>query len=114
MDSAASRSRRRRSKVLTAWGTWNAWDTVKTRPDGRFQVSNDKGSDRRQFKVQILFDSDRLRIKEGGETKIGLDSTGFPLDIDIDLTDKDWYEIYSDKAADKERKAAYTISATSS
>jgi hypothetical protein len=94
-----------RSKILTAWGTWNAWDTVKTGPDGRFQVSNELGSDRRQFKVQILFDSDRLRIKEGGETHIGLDSTGFPIDIEIDLTDKDWYEIYSDKDADKERKA---------
>lgn len=94
-----------RSKVLTAWGTWNAWDTVITGTDGHFQVSKDKGSDRRQFKVQILFDSDMLRIKEGKQTSVEIGADGFPIDVDIDLTDKDWQEVFNDKDHDTERKA---------
>jgi hypothetical protein len=61
-----------------------------------FEVSEPHGGDRRQFKVEILFDSDRLRIKEGQETSVKLDSTGFPLDIEFDLTDKDWYLVHND------------------
>jgi hypothetical protein len=96
-----------RSKIPAGWGTWNSWGTVKTGPEGGFQVSETHGSDRRQFKVEILFDSDKLRIKEGQETSITLDSTGFPLDIDFDLTDKDWHEVHNDKngSADSGRKA---------
>src|SRR5262249_5354061 len=94
-----------RSRVLTAWGTWNAWDTVIAGADGRFQVSKDKGSDRRQFKVQILFDSDMLRIKEGKQTSVEIGTDGFPIDVDIDLTDKDWQEVFSDKDHDTDRKA---------
>jgi hypothetical protein len=94
-----------RSRVAIAWGTWNAWDTVTTDRDGRFQVTNEKGSDRRQFKVQILFDSSKLRVKEGKETKVELGGDGFPIDVDIDLTDKDWHLVYSDKDDDVDRRA---------
>jgi hypothetical protein len=94
-----------RSKIPLGWGTWNAWDTVTTGAGGQFAVTNEKGSDRRQFKVQILFDSSKLRIKEGQETKFQLGSDGFPVDIDLDLTDKDWHEVYSDKDTDAERRA---------
>lgn len=86
-----------RSRVLMTWGTWNSWGTVVTGSDGSFSISKQKGSDRRQFKVRILFDSDRLRIKEGQETSISLDSDGFPIDIEFDLTDKDWHELHNDK-----------------
>jgi hypothetical protein len=94
-----------RSKIPLGWGTWNAWDTVTTGADGRFQVTKDKGSDRRQFKIEILFDSSRLRIKEGKETAFSLDAHGFPVDVDLDLTDKDWHDIFSDKDDDTDRKA---------
>lgn len=94
-----------RSKIPGGWGTWNSWGTVRTGQDGRFDVREDKGSDRRQFKVQILFDSARLRVREGKESSVRLDSTGFPIDIDLDLTDKDWHEIHNDKDDDTERRA---------
>lgn len=93
---------------LNKWGTWNSWGQVKTGADGGFQVSETHGNDRRQFKVQILFDSKKLRIKEGQETSIiKTDSHGFPLDVEFDLTDKDWHEIHNDKngAAEAGRKA---------
>src|SRR5262245_51851145 len=85
-----------RAKVPGGWGWWNSWGQIETGGDGNFEVSETQGSDRRQFKVEILFDSDRLRIKEGQETSIKLDSTGFPLDIEFDLTDKDWYLVHND------------------
>ncbi len=96
-----------RSKIPTGWGWWNRWGTIKTGSDGRFQVTETHGGDRRQFKVEILFDSDRLRIKEGQETSIRLDSDGFPIDVELDLTDKDWHEVHNDDdgAATGGRKA---------
>lgn len=94
-----------RSKIPIGWGTWNAWDSVKTGPDGRFDVTKEKGSDRRQFRVRILFDSNKLRIKEGKETSLTWDSTGFPIDLDIDLTDKDWHEVHNDADNDTQRRA---------
>lgn len=86
-----------RSNVLGAWGTWNSWGVIRTGSDGSFRFSEEHGSDRRQFKIEILFDSDALRIKEGQETSIGLNSQGFPIDVDIDLSDKDWHLIHNDE-----------------
>lgn len=94
-----------RSKIPFGWGTWAAWDTVTTNAAGSFSVSKEKGSDRRQFKVQILFDSSKLRIKEGKETGVSIGGDGFPIDVELDLTDKDWHEVYSDKDDDEERRA---------
>ena len=85
-----------RSKIPTGWGWWNSWGKVVTGADGSFRVSESHGSDRRQFKVEVLFDSDRLRLKEGQETSIRLDGNGFPLDVEFDLTDKDWFEVHND------------------
>ena len=86
-----------RSKIPTGWGWWNSWGKVTTGADGRFSVSENHGGDRRQFKVEVLFDSDRLRLKEGQETSIRLDGNGFPLDVEFDLTDKDWFEVHHDE-----------------
>jgi hypothetical protein len=97
-----------RSKIPLGWGTWNSWGQMTTGPDGSFQVSENHGGDRRQFKVQVLFDSDRLRLKEGKETAIlKWDSNGFPLGLEFDLTDKDWFEVHNDKdgPAEDGRKA---------
>lgn len=85
-----------RSRVLGIWGTWNSWDKAKTGPEGRFEVSEDHNDDLRQFRVEILYDSDRLRLKEGQETSVKFDPVGFPIDIDIDLTDKDWFTVRDD------------------
>ena len=87
-----------RSKVLSGWGWWNSWGQVTTEADGSFTVSENHGGDRRQFKVEVLFDSDRLRLKEGQETSIRLDGQGFPLDVEFDLTDKDWFEVHDDES----------------
>lgn len=87
-----------RSKILTGWGTWNSWGQLTTGADGSFTVSEYHGGDRRQFKVEILFDSEKLRIKEGDEDAlVEFDSEGFPLDINFDLTEKDWHEVHNDK-----------------
>ncbi|MGD9510448.1 MAG: hypothetical protein AB7I59_12560 [Geminicoccaceae bacterium] len=86
-----------RSKIPGGWGWWNSWGKVTTGADGSFRVSESHGGDRRQFKVQVLFDSDRLRLKEGRETSIRVDGQGFPLDIELDLTDKDWFEVHNDE-----------------
>ena len=96
-----------RSRVLGIWGTWNSWGKKKTGKDGSFSFTEEHNGDRRQFKVEILFDSDRLRIKEGQETGISWNTEGFPIDIDFDLTDKDWHEIHNDKddGPDDGRKA---------
>lgn len=93
---------------LNKWGTWNSWGKLTTKADGSFQVSENHGGDRRQFKVEILFDSDKLRIKEGLEDPIiQFDSKGFPINVNLDLTKKDWHEVFNDKGgpADDGRKA---------
>lgn len=88
-----------RSKIPFGWGTWASWDTVVTNSRGQFAVSKTKGSDRRQFRVKVLFDDDRLRIKEGGQSGVTLGGDGFPIDVDIDLTDKDWFVVHDDRTA---------------
>lgn len=85
-----------RSRTVVGWGWWNSWGTVTSDADGGFRFRESHGSDRRQFKVEICFDSDRLRIKEGGETSVQLDPSGFPREVSFDLTDKDWHEIHND------------------
>ncbi|PID97135.1 MAG: hypothetical protein CSA84_01995 [Actinomycetales bacterium] len=95
-----------RSKVLFGWGTWASWGEVTTDGNGEFCVVKSKGSDRRQFRVKILFDDERLRLKEGGETSVTFGGDGFPIDINLDLTDKDWFTIHDDKeSAEDGRKA---------
>jgi hypothetical protein len=87
-----------RSKILTGWGTWNSWGNLTTDANGNFRVSETHGGDRRQFKVEILFDSPKLRIKEGQESDIiTFDKQGFPININIDLSAKDWHEVLNDK-----------------
>ena len=46
-----------------------------------------------------------MRIKEGKETAIRIGGDGFPIEVDLDLTDKDWHEVHSDKDDDEERRA---------
>ena len=60
-----------RSKVLGGWGWWNSWGQQTTDQDGSFQVTENDGGDRRQFKVEILLDSNRIRIKEGQRPRSG-------------------------------------------
>lgn len=95
-----------RSKIPGGWGTWKSWGTLTTNSQGKFSISKEKGSDRRQFKIRILFDNSELRLKEGQETYVRLDNKGFPIDFNFDLSDKDWHEIHNDKSkASSGRKA---------
>lgn len=101
-----------RSRIPTGWGWWASWGKVETDREGRFSVSEKHGGDRRQFKVEVLFDSDRLRIKEGRETSLHFDSTGFPIDLEFDLSDKDWHEVHNDDdgpAADGRKAGAIDL-----
>ncbi|MGB7448520.1 MAG: hypothetical protein WA892_05280 [Ornithinimicrobium sp.] len=86
-----------RSKVPFGWGTWSSWGQVRTDADGEFSVTKTRGSDRRQFRIRILFDDDRLRLKEGDETTLSFGGNGFPVDVNLDLTDKDWFVIHDDR-----------------
>ena len=97
-----------RSKIPFGWGTWASWGTVHTNSNGEFSVSENHGSDRRQFRVKVCYDDGRLRVKEGQETSISFGGNGFPIDIQVDLTDKDWYEIHNDKTAEPDGRRAGT------
>ncbi|MEL6986344.1 MAG: hypothetical protein AAGK97_00800 [Bacteroidota bacterium] len=93
-----------RSKVLTGWGTWATWGKLETNSNGFFSITKRKGSDRRQFRFKILLDDEDLRVKEGGSFSTNND--GFPIEVHgLDLTDKDWFEIFDDKDTGTERKA---------
>lgn len=95
-----------RSKILGGWGTWASWGTTTTDDDGSFSISKRRGSDRRQFRVKVLFDDDRLRIKEGGETQLSFGGGGFPVDVHVDLTDRDWHELHDDRSAMEDGRRA--------
>ncbi|MGA8046965.1 MAG: hypothetical protein WCA30_11945 [Dermatophilaceae bacterium] len=88
-----------RSKIPFGWGPWTSWGTAVTNGRGRFTLVRTRGGDRRQFRIKVLFDDDRLRIKEGGRTGGTLGADGFPIDVDLDLTDKDWFVIHDDRTA---------------
>jgi hypothetical protein len=97
-----------RSKVPFGWGTWASWGKVTTNDDGEFSVTKTKGSDRRQFRIKILFDDDRLRLKEGDETSVSFGGNGFPVDVNLDLTDKDWFVIHDDSDSTPDGRRAGT------
>ena len=51
-----------REKILGVWGPFNSWDTVSTKSDGSFEVKKDKDKSDRQFKIEVLFKDDTLKI----------------------------------------------------
>jgi len=71
-----------RAKVAGVWGTWNSWGVVRTDAQGRYSVSKNKGSGKRQFKVEVKFDSDKLEIRHETST--------------ASATKVKWYEISHD------------------
>ena len=97
-----------RSKIPLGWGTWNSWGKQTTKNDGSFQFREKHGGDRRQFKIRVLFDSNSIRLKEGKETSVlSWDNNGFPIGLEFDLTNNDWFVVHNDKdgAAKDGRKA---------
>ncbi len=93
-----------RAKNVLGWGTWNSWGNIKTNSKGEFSISKQKGTDRRQFKIELFYDNSKLRLKEGGTWSTN--NSGFPIEINaFDFTDKDYFLVYSDKDKGKERKA---------
>ena len=94
-----------RAKNVLGWGTWNSWGNITTNSKGEFSISKQKGTDRRQFKIELFFDNSKLRLKEGGTWSTN-NKNDFPIEINaFDFTDKDYFLIYSDKDKNKERKA---------
>ncbi|MEZ5286000.1 MAG: hypothetical protein R2712_14560 [Vicinamibacterales bacterium] len=55
--------------------------------------------------------ADRVRLQQAAHPRRGQGDQrearrdGFPIDIDLDFTDKDWHEVHSDKDDDTERRA---------
>jgi hypothetical protein len=100
-----------RSKILRL-RHWNAWDNVVTGADGGSR-SPMKGSDRRQFKVQILFDSSKLP-DQGGESQLSSGPTAFPSTSDLDLTDEDWHEVYATRTRCERQAGVHDLGTSSS
>jgi len=50
-----------REKVVV-WGPFNSWDEVTTGSDGLFEVKKEKDKSHRQFKIEVLFKDDSLKI----------------------------------------------------
>jgi hypothetical protein len=59
-----------KEKVLGIWGTFNAWDVVRTNSSGSFTASNNKNCDERRFKVEVRFNDDDLEIHWEKSTQI--------------------------------------------
>ena len=59
-----------KEKVFGIWGTWNAWDVVRSNSSGSFTASNSKNCDQRRFKVEVRFNDDDLEIHWAKSTQI--------------------------------------------
>ncbi len=76
-----------KEKVLGIWGTWNAWDVVRSNSSGSFTASNNKNCDERRFKVEVRFNDDDLEIHWEKSTQI--------------LTkDVKWYTVHDETAGE--------------
>ena len=95
-----------RSKIPFGWGPWTSWGTVVTDGMGRFTVAETRGGDRRQLRIKVLFDDGRLRVKEGGRAGVSRGGDGFPVDVDVDVPDKDGFVIHDDRVVATEGRRA--------
>lgn len=51
-----------REKLLGVWGPFNKWDEVTTNSNGFFKVVKEKDKSDRQFKIEVMFKDDTLKI----------------------------------------------------
>jgi hypothetical protein len=51
-----------REKILGVWGTFNSWDEDTTDENGFFSVKKEKDKSDRQFKIEVLFKDDSLKL----------------------------------------------------
>lgn len=51
-----------REKLLGVWGPFNSWDEVSTDVSGFFEVRREKDQSDRQFKIEVLFKDDSLKL----------------------------------------------------
>ena len=51
-----------REKLAGVWGPWNKWEETTTGGKGKFSIELDKDKSDRQFKVEVLFKDDELKL----------------------------------------------------
>jgi hypothetical protein len=51
-----------REKIVGAWGPWNKWQETTTGSNGKFSIEKEKDKSDRQFKVEVLFKDDTLKL----------------------------------------------------
>ncbi|MCB0721217.1 MAG: hypothetical protein KDC42_02830 [Ignavibacteriae bacterium] len=51
-----------REKVMGVWGPWNSWDKKFTDSNGHFKIKKEKDKSNRQFKVEVQFKDDTLKV----------------------------------------------------
>ena len=76
-----------REKILGVWGPFNSWDTVSTKSDGSFEVKKDKDKSDRQFKIEVLFKDNTLKIYPENDGLWNTITEGF-TDMFGEITDK--------------------------
>ncbi len=111
-----------REKLLGVWGPFNSWDTVTTDSNGAFKVTKEKDKSDRQFKIEVLFKDDSLKIypeNDGLISKIGetiTDRGGWVIDKLEDAIqqlleqtsriafDVKWFKVVDEDKNDKDHK----------
>lgn len=76
-----------REKILGVWGPFNSWDTVTTNSDGYFEVKKEKDKSDRQFKIEVLFKDNTLKIYPENDGLWNTITEGF-TDMFGQITDK--------------------------
>lgn len=111
-----------REKLLGVWGPFNSWDEVFTNSNGFFKVEKEKDKSDRQFKIEVLFKDDTLKIypeNDGLITKITegvTDLAGLKGDLLEDAIqllleqtsriafDVKWFKVLDEDKNDKDHK----------
>lgn len=96
-----------REKILMAWGPWNSWDTVFTNSDGTFTVTKEKDKSNRQFKIEVLFKDDSLKIYPENDGLIN-DITELVTDITGGII-TDWTENGVEQLLEQTSRLAYDV-----
>lgn len=111
-----------REKLVGVWGPFNSWETVTTDSNGAFKVTKEKDKSDRQFKIEVLFKDDSLKIYPENDgliskvTETITDQTGWAIDKLEDAIqqlleqtsriafDVKWFKVVDEDKNDKDHK----------
>lgn len=114
-----------REKILGVWGSWNSWGTTRTGSDGTFRFSKEKDQGKRQFKVEVEFKDEMLKLYPDNDSALQtalealagwnpiLDVLEDSLEAVLENTSRavfnvPWILIHSDRDAGLERSSGTT------